>query len=58
MEYIKRYNTEKYDQVIFRVPRGNKDKIKYAADQEGMSMNAYIMSAVEEKMNSTATRNA
>ena len=51
MKYINKYNAEKYDQISIRVPRGEKERIKQAADKEGMSMTAYIMSAIEEKMN-------
>lgn len=50
MKYIRKYNEEKYDQISFRVPRGGKERIKEAASKEGMSMAAYIMSAVEEKI--------
>lgn len=51
MKYINKYNAEKYDQISIRVPRGEKGRIKQAADKEGMSMTAYIVSAIEEKMN-------
>lgn len=57
MKYINKYNAEKYDQVSIRVPRGEKERIKEAADRAGMSMAAYIMSAIEEKMTSKTTEN-
>lgn len=53
LEYIRRYNAEKYDQISFRVPRGEKERIKEEANKEGMSMASYIMSAVEEKISKT-----
>ncbi len=52
MKYINKYNMEKYDQISFRVSRGEKEKIKNAAKQAGMSMAAFIKSAVEDKMES------
>lgn len=45
----KKYNKEKYEQIIVRVPKGTKDKIKEAAEAAGMSMTAYILEAVKEK---------
>ncbi len=50
IKYINKYNAEKYDQISFRAPRGDKERIKAAAEKAGMSMAAYIMSAVEEKI--------
>lgn len=50
LKYISKYNAEKYDQISFRVPRGDKERIKTAAEKAGMSMAAYIMSAVKEKI--------
>ena len=58
LEYIRKYNAEKYDQISFRVPRGEKERIKEAADQAGMSMAAYIMSAVEEKISKNKKENS
>lgn len=53
LEYIRKYNAEKYDQISFRVPRGEKERIKEEANKEGVSMAAYIMNAVEEKISKT-----
>ena len=50
--YINKYNNEKYDRIAIRVPQGLRDKIKDAANQVGLSMAAFITSAVEEKIES------
>ena len=45
------YNKENYEQLKMEVPKGTKAVIKAAAEKEGKSMTAYIMEAVNEKMN-------
>ena len=50
----KEYNKEKYEQITMRVPKGTKEKIKAAAEAAGISLTAYIMAAVNEKMNKDA----
>ena len=45
-----RYNAKAYDEIKVRVPKGKKDEIKAAADQEGKSVNAFINEAIDEKM--------
>lgn len=45
------YNKENYEQIKMNVPKGTKEKIKVAAEKEGKSMTAFIMEAVNEKMN-------
>ena len=45
------YNRENYEQLKMQVPKGTKAIIKAAAEKEGKSMTAYIMEAVNEKMN-------
>ncbi|WP_313994131.1 Arc family DNA-binding protein [uncultured Selenomonas sp.] len=44
------YNKENYEQIVMRVPKGVKEKIKAAAEAAGKSMTSYIMEAVEEKI--------
>lgn len=39
-----------YDRINIAVPKGRKDEIKALADTQGQSVNAYIISAVDEKM--------
>lgn len=45
------YNKANYEQLKMEVPKGTKAVIKAAAEREGKSMTAYIMEAVNEKMN-------
>lgn len=47
-----KYNKENYEQILLRVRKGEKEKIKVAAKDEGKSITAYIMEAVEEKIKS------
>lgn len=39
-----------YDRINIAVPKGRKDEIKALADTQGQSVNAYIIAAVDEKM--------
>jgi len=48
------YNNENYEQIVMRVPKGTKEKIKAASEAAGKSMTAFIMEAVNEKMNKGA----
>ena len=45
------YNKANYEQLKMEVPKGTKAVIKAAAEKEGKSMTAYILEAVNEKMN-------
>ena len=45
------YNKANYEQLKMEGPKGTKAVIKAAAEREGKSMTAYIMEAVNEKMN-------
>ena len=45
------YNKVNYEQLKMEVPKGTKAVIKAAAEKVGKSMTAYIMEAVNEKMN-------
>lgn len=51
IERTKAYNKANYEQIKMQVPKGTKAVIKTAAEKEGKSMTAYIMEAVNEKMN-------
>lgn len=41
---------QKKDDIIFRVPKGNRSKIKAHAKSLGMSLNAYLNYLVNEDM--------
>jgi len=44
----KKYMTGKLDSMIFRVPKGNKERIQEHAREQGESTNAFIYRAVNE----------
>lgn len=48
--YRNRYIAENYDRICLVVPKGKKSAIKEAAKAAGQSMNAYILEAVEKRM--------
>jgi protein of unknown function (DUF1778) len=51
IERTRKYNKENYEQIKMQVPKGTKAVIKAAAERAGKSMTAFIMEAVNEKMN-------
>lgn len=46
---IKKY-LETKDQIIFRVEKGRKERIKFRAESLGLSLNAYINGLIEKDM--------
>lgn len=48
--YDNAYIAKAYDRINLTVPKGQKEKIKAAADAVGVSVNAYISKAIAEKM--------
>lgn len=52
MQAVSRYEAKNYDKVLLRMPKGRREEIKAAAEAEGMSLNAYIMAAINEKIRS------
>lgn len=47
---VTKYVKENYDEFKVRLPKGTKDQIRTAADQQGQSVNAWISQAITEKM--------
>lgn len=47
---VRKYNAKTYDRIELKVPKGDKEKIKTAADQSGLSLNGFISEAIKEKM--------
>lgn len=47
-----RWNKANYDQILFFVPKGEKDEIKAAAKSAGLSVNAFVAKAVHALMDS------
>ena len=50
IQYQNDYIRERYDRIIFLVPKGEKEALKETAQSLGMSMNEFIRSAVKDKM--------
>lgn len=51
-----KYNAKAYDEIKVRVSKGEKDKIKSAAEKQGQSLNGYIVNAIDEKMERDKTK--
>ncbi len=49
-EYRNAWIAEKLDRVNLTMPKGRKEEIKAHADKLGMSVNAFINSAIDEAM--------
>ena len=47
---VAKFHKEKIDTIAYRVPKGEKDRLKDIASQVGLSLNAFIDSAVKEKI--------
>lgn len=45
---IKKYEQEKVDRIIFRVPKGTKELIQEHAEKQGESLSAFLNRAVQE----------
>lgn len=49
-ESINRYMQKVYDRLNVLVPKGRRDEIKAAASAAGESMNQYIVTAIDQRM--------
>ena len=47
---IKKYESEKIDKVLVRLPKGKKELIQAHAARHGESVNAFLNRAVDETM--------
>lgn len=47
---VARYNDKNYDQLKIHVPKGWKDTVKKAAENEKESLRQYIIKSVENRM--------
>lgn len=47
---IRKYDAEKVDYILIRVPKGDKEKIQAYAQQHGESMNGFINRLIKEAM--------
>ena len=48
--YRNSWIAEKLDRINLTVPKGKKEQIKAVADKVGLSVNAYINQAINERM--------
>ena len=54
---VARYTKSHYDDIKIRVKKGERDKLQTLAAEQGMSLNAFIIAAIEryvEQLNKTA----
>lgn len=49
-KYKNDYQKEKYDRIIVNVPKGQRDKIKEIASQNGKSLNSYIVDLINSDL--------
>lgn len=49
-EYRNKWIAEKLDRVNLTMPKGKKEEVQAQAARYGMSVNAYINAAIDEKM--------
>lgn len=49
-EAVYRYVSKNYDRIVLNLAKGDRDKIKAAAEAAGDSVNSYIKRAIEERM--------
>ena len=47
ISYQNKYNKRKYDRVTIMLPNGEHAKLKEIAKSDGMSVNKYIIAAIE-----------
>lgn len=47
----RKYNAKAYDRLTLNVKKGRKDELKAIAEEQGQSLNAFVLSAIDEKIN-------
>ena len=47
---VAKYVREKYDLYQVKMPKGRKDEIKAHAESRGQSVNGFIITAIDDKM--------
>lgn len=45
-----KYNAVKYDKIGLMLPKGSKEKIKQAAEEKGVSVNAWITELIRKEL--------
>ena len=46
---VQKYVKDKYDRVVLTMPKGKKEVLQDHASRHGLSVNAYINAAIDEK---------
>lgn len=46
---VAKYNNANYDKLTVRIKKGQRDILKAHADEQGESLNAWIVSAIRKK---------
>lgn len=49
-KYIQQYTKENYDRVVLQLPKGQRERIKAKAKENGLSMNAWISQLINDKL--------
>lgn len=52
-----KYNAKAYDRLAIQVKKGRKADIQAAAEKQGESLNAYVVKAVERRMEAEQEEN-
>ena len=50
IDAVTRYTAKHYDRMVVTVPKGERDKVKEAASHQGESMNTFIVTAINERI--------
>ncbi len=56
--YRNSWIAEKLDRVNLTMPKGKKEQVKEVADKVGLSLNAYINQAIDEKIERDTQKSA
>lgn len=49
---VNKYIKNNYDQIIIRVPKGDRERCKSFAAEQGKSLNSLVIELIEEKIKS------
>ena len=49
-KYNNEYNKKNYDNLLIRLPKGTKEEWKKIAEEQGQSLNAFVIDAVNTKL--------
>ena len=55
-ESNRKWDAASLDRISISVPKGGKNIIKAAADERGVSMNSFILQAIQDALNDTERR--